>query len=352
MPANRRNTGASIATTLSNPEGPTRFDGSDGDAASTDSRRHMRNSLKDQFKLLRLREEGGGEEQNAIADEQEERGGGLSAPPTSALEADSISPLPSPIPVSPLPQTVNPNLAPGTVAGISASATDAAAPVNWELWQQIVNNGPEALKGANADELNSAIRRGIPQTIRGVIWQVLADSRNPELEDVYRELCARGTDKERERYWSLPSASLNGHPNGSLKEKDSTPSSRSSVHSENSTAATNSTHFPAASISEKETETMVKAQAESEENRKKKAKEDAAALLKLEKAIRRDLGSRTSYSKYFMSQRNQESLFNVCKAYALYDSGVGYAQGMNFIVMPILFNVSIAKISIREWLLT
>ncbi|EAS36111.1 GTPase activating protein [Coccidioides immitis RS] len=331
--SNRRNTGASVSTTLSNPDMLARFDGSDGDAGSTDSRKQLRNSLKDQFKLLRMREEGSGDDQVALADGQEEKGSGMLSTPPSVPDLDTTSPQPSPLP-SPLPSTINPNLAPGTVAGISASATDAAAPVNWELWQQVVNQGLEAFSGTSAEELNLAIRRGIPQTIRGVIWQVLADSRNPDLEDVYRELCTRGTDKERVKHWGTPSpASLNGQTNGGPKEKGSSPSSRSSLHSDNST------QFPAPSISEKETEAMTKAQAELEETRKKKAKEDAAALVKLEKAIRRDLGSRTSYSKYFMSQRNQEALFNVCKAYALYDGGVGYAQGMNFIVMPLLFNM-------------
>lgn len=74
--------------------------------------------------------------------------------------------------------------------------------------------------------------------------------------------------------------------------------------------------------------------------RKKKAKEDAAALQKLEKVIRKDLGARTSYSKYAVAAGLQEGLFGVCKAYALFDEGVGYAQGMNFLVMPLLFNVS------------
>lgn len=74
--------------------------------------------------------------------------------------------------------------------------------------------------------------------------------------------------------------------------------------------------------------------------RKKKVQEDAAALQKLEKAIRRDLGARTSYSKYAAAAGLQDGLFGVCKAYALFDEGVGYAQGMNFLAMPLLFNVS------------
>jgi hypothetical protein len=88
---------------------------------------------------------------------------------------------------------------------------------------------------------------------------------------------------------------------------------------------------------------MAKEQAASEAARLKKAKDEASALSKLEKIIRRDLGARTSYSKYFVSQGSQESLFGLCKAYALYDEAVGYAQGMNFIVMPLLFNVSLSK---------
>jgi hypothetical protein len=63
-------------------------------------------------------------------------------------------------------------------------------------------------------------------------------------------------------------------------------------------------------------------------------------LARLEKAIRRDMGTRTSYSKFASAQGLQDGLFGVCKAYALFDEAVGYAQGMNFIVMPLLFNVS------------
>jgi hypothetical protein len=70
-------------------------------------------------------------------------------------------------------------------------------------------------------------------------------------------------------------------------------------------------------------------------------KQNTAAIVKLEKAIKRDLGARTSYSKYLMAAGLQDGLFGICKAYALYDEAVGYAQGMNFIAMPLLFNVSL-----------
>jgi hypothetical protein len=246
------------------------------------------------------------------------------SPPSIPEEEEHVStpPLASPPTV---PPTVNPNLPPGTVSGLSASATDASAPVDWELWQKLVNDGPQALKGPNSEEINAAIKRGIPQTIRGVIWQILADSRNPELEEVYRDLVARGTDKEKQ--------CTNG-----TGEQESLASSRASVRSENSTAHSNHGSSPSPS-QEIDPEKLAKEQAANEIARKKKAKEDAVALQKLEKAIRRDLGARTSYSRYFVSQGNQEGLFGLCKAYALYDEAVGYAQGMNFIVMPLLFNV-------------
>lgn len=144
-----------------------------------------------------MREEGG-----TISENGEVNGEAAGSPPSipeqSESDAASVPPTVAPA-VSPsnVPPTVNPNLAPGTVSGYSASASDASAPVDWELWQQLVNHGPQAVHSSEA--LNAAIKRGIPQTVRGVIWQVLADSRNPELEEVYRDLAARGTDKEKER---------------------------------------------------------------------------------------------------------------------------------------------------------
>ncbi|KAE8147419.1 putative GTPase activating protein [Aspergillus avenaceus] len=314
---NRRNTTNSISTLSSNPE--------DLDGTSMGSRKPRRNSLRDQFKLLRMRDEGVVSE-NDEASVASGRGSisqsAGSPPPSIPEEGENDS---AAIPAT-SPPTVNPNLAPGTVSGFSTSATDAATPVDWELWQQLVNRGPQALKGTNSEELNAAIKRGIPQTIRGVIWQVLADSRNPELEEVYRELVARGTDKEKPR---TPNGTING-----AGDKESANSSRSSVAS-----VTHSTNGSPSPLHELDPEKPAKEQAVSEAARKKKEKEDIAALQRLEKTIRRDLGARTSYSRYFVSQGNQEGLFGLCKAYALYDEAVGYAQGMNFIAMPLLFNM-------------
>ncbi|KKK26176.1 GTPase activating protein [Aspergillus rambellii] len=330
----RRSTAASISTIGSNPEVAGRSQDGDLDGL----KKPRRNSLKDQFKLLRMREEGlvSEHEEVGLASGRASLAQSAASPPPSIPEEGEDDTTTAPPVVSPAisppgaQSTVNPSLAPGTVSGFSTSATDAATPVDWELWQQLVNHGPQALKGTNSEELNAAIKRGIPQTIRGVIWQVLADSRNPDLEEVYRDLVVRGTDKEKLR--------ANGMANG---EKDSVASSsRSSIRSERSISVTPSNNSASPSPShERDSERLAKEQAASETARKKKAKEDAAALQKLEKAIRRDLGARTSYSRYFVSQGNQEGLFGLCKAYALYDEAVGYAQGMNFIVMPLLFNM-------------
>lgn len=265
-----------------------------------------RNSLKDRFKALRMREEAGIPGMNGDEEKQGDEDG----------DADTVS-IPKP-PPSPLPQSPNRNLAPGTVSGVNAGPSAMTdTPVDWDLWQAVVYEGPAAVARTSAEELNKAIATGIPSAIRGVIWQVLAQSKNEELEIVYRELVARGTDKE-----------INGITNGSTKD------SASSASSVNSEAGSTGGSSP----TDKETDSIKSAAAAAE--RRKKDKEDLAQLQKLEKVIRRDLGARTSYSKYAAAQGLQEGLFGVCKAYALFDEQVGYAQGMNFLIMPLLFNMA------------
>ena len=233
--------------------------------------------------------------------------------------------------------TVNPNLAPGQVQGVAESASDAQAPIDWDFWQTVVNEGPQAVARSSPEELTQAIAGGIPQTIRGVIWQVLASSKNEELELVYHDLLNRGTNIDGKDV-SNPSSATNGAVNGNLKE--SVASSSSSIHSEASTPAT-STNVgvvsPSPSHEAPDPINDAKLQAKLTAERQKKSKDDAAALSKLEKMIKRDMGARTSYSKYAVAAGFQDGLFNVCKAYALFDDAVGYPQGMNFIIMPLLF---------------
>ncbi|KAF2839542.1 RabGAP/TBC [Patellaria atrata CBS 101060] len=239
----------------------------------------------------------------------------------------------SPGPMSPSlgrQTTINPNLAPGTVSGIAAS--ESAGPVDWDLWQSVVYEGPAAVARTSPEELNQAIASGIPQAIRGVVWQVLAQSKNEELEGVYKELVVRGTAKEQSKYNIKPISrhESSSHFGGATKEKESIKSSASSIHSDYSTPATTATNGTTNAANSPPLDAAERA---------KKAREDSAALAKLEKVIKRDLGARTSYSKYVMAAGLQDGLFGVCKAYALFDQEVGYAQGMNFIAMPLLFNM-------------
>ena len=341
-------------------------EGNESDGSATVPRH--RNSLRDRFKLLRMREEAGVQslemmgngsstgEGGALAGligRSTGLGFGIGSPTSVADEKDrglATTPAQSPSlsigPSSSLSPTTDPNLAPGTVSGISAGPSamvDPAAPVDWDLWQSVVYEGPAAVARTSAEELTQAIASGIPSAIRGVVWQVLAQSKNEELESVYRELVARGTEKERkdrDKSASRGSGSVNIVINGNSKDKTHAGSSASSVRSDHSPPSFNgaSSHSPS---QERDAESIAKLQAAMMVERKKRAKEDNAVLQKLEKTIRRDMGSRTSYSKYAAAAGLQEGLFGVCKAYALFDESVGYAQGMNFLVMPLLFNVSL-----------
>ena len=364
--AERRNTMTSVNSVNSNPELMLSKLDEANDSDSSSGAQKQQNSLRDRFKMLRMREEAGiqsleGQESTSpnasggalagLIGRSASVGLGIGSPTSIADEkegglAAAGSPLQSPVAVSPSTMSVgpDPNLAPGTASGMAAGPSamaDPMAPVDWDLWQAVVYEGPSAVARTSAEELSRAIASGIPSAIRGVVWQVLAQSKNEELEGVYRELVIRGTDKDREM-----NANLQGHApsqsiaNGNLKEKPSIASSSSSVHSDHSTPALSATN--GSITQEKDTESVTKLQSAMIAERKKKAQEDKSAIQKLEKVIKRDLGARTSYSKYAVAAGLQDGLFGVCKAYALFDEGVGYAQGMNFLVMPLLFNVKLS----------
>ncbi|KFY01747.1 hypothetical protein O988_02571 [Pseudogymnoascus sp. VKM F-3808] len=327
----RRNTTSSIATTHSNPDLMlNKLE--EGTESPNGARNSSRNSLRDRFKLVRMREEAGitslgeeGEEGTAIDTlvGRASLGQGLASPTGSEDKA---------LPATPNAAAFNPSLAPGTAVGVT-SGPPATEEVDWDLWQNVVYEGPGAVARTSPEELNQAIALGIPSAIRGVVWQVLAQSKNEELESVYRDLLSRGTDQDKDRASISSAGASNTTFSNSGKDKD-TASSASSVHSDLSGSALKSP-----SPTERDPESIAKAQAAAVAERKKKAKDDAASLLKLEKAIKRDLGARTSFSKFAVSAGLQDGLFGVCKAYALFDEGVGYAQGMNFLAMPLLFNL-------------
>ncbi|KAI1368915.1 rab-GTPase-TBC domain-containing protein [Xylaria arbuscula] len=333
----RRNTGSSIATLTSNPEMMlSKLEEEHESTGANGGPRPSRNSLRDRFKMVRLREEAGislqpGEDeqpQSVVANLIPRSTTGIMSP---GIETEGANAQP---PTSPLPPNADINLAPGTVSGVSAGPSAMAdTPVDWDLWQSVVYEGPAAVARTSPEELNRAIATGIPSAIRGVVWQVLAQSKNEDLEMVYRELVSRGTDKDKNRNSNSTATSITSNNLGTDKEPAA--SSASSMKSEQS--GVSGKRLPG--TPPEPSEAALKAQALAALEKKKKEKEDAAALQKLEKIIRRDLGARTSYSKYAAAAGLQDGLFGVCKAYALYDEGVGYAQGMNFLIMPLLFNM-------------
>jgi hypothetical protein len=313
-------------------------------------------SLRDQFKMLRMREEAGiasledpakveGGAMAGLIGRTTSLGVGIGSPTSVIDERDggvSVSPSPVTSPQSQLPPAspIDPKLAPGTVSGVAASASDAATPIDWDFWQSVVNEGPQVVAKTSPEEMSRAIASGIPQTIRGVIWQVLANSKNEDLEAVYKDLLVKGTDKDIRngtQHIQVPSGPLNGN----AKEKETVASSGSSMHSDHSAPATSANLAATSPFTSQETEPTGTARVQTQliAERQTKAKEDAAAISKLEKMIKRDMGSRTSYSKYAVAAGFQDGLFNVCKAYALFDEAVGYPQGLNFIIMPLLFTM-------------
>ncbi|OJT04884.1 GTPase-activating protein GYP5 [Trametes pubescens] len=126
--------------------------------------------------------------------------------------------------------------------------------VDWDFWGQVMNDY-QGFASQHPEQLARAIERGIPKALRGMVWQLMSASKDPELEATYLRL---------------------------LKE--------TSPH---------------------------------------------------EKAIMRDLGRTFPHHAFFTDGHGigQENLFNVLKAYSLYDPQVGYCQGLPFIVAILLLNM-------------
>ncbi|KAF7428674.1 GTPase-activating protein [Pleurotus ostreatus] len=129
--------------------------------------------------------------------------------------------------------------------------------IDWGMyyfWGAVISDYQD-FAAKQPEQLARAIEKGIPGTLRGMMWQLMAASKDPELENTYLKL---------------------------LKET--------------------STH---------------------------------------EKAIIRDLGRTFPHHEFFHDGQGigQENLFNVLKAYSLYDPQVGYCQGLPFVVAILLLNM-------------
>lgn len=125
--------------------------------------------------------------------------------------------------------------------------------IDWDFWALVLQNY-EKVATDSPRELSRAIQNGIPDELRGGVWQLMAASKDPPLENLY------------------------------------------------------------------------------------------SSLLKLEspheKSIQRDLSRTYPKLGYFREGGvGQGCLFDVVKAYSLYDEEVGYTQGLQFIVGPLLLNM-------------
>ncbi|KAF7728413.1 GTPase-activating protein [Apophysomyces ossiformis] len=124
--------------------------------------------------------------------------------------------------------------------------------IDWEFWSKVISDFDGVAK-SEPQVLSYHIQRGIPPSLRGMVWQLLAKSKDTVLEDKYMQL---------------------------LKQE--------SVY---------------------------------------------------EKAIARDMTRTFTYHEYFQRKQGQEALFNVAKAYSLYDPEVGYSQGISCLIGPLLLNM-------------
>ena len=319
--------------------------------------------MKDRFKLLRMQEEAGikltedFETEQPLASDQKENGEVPKERKASSEAAEAARQRAASIEVAPTARpTLDDKLAPGTAVGTSTGpAPDERSPVDWDLWQSVVYEGPAAVSRTSPDEMSHAIALGIPSAIRGVVWQVLAQSQSAELTAIYYDLANRSTEKTASfSELKLKSEELKRQSSGlqsdgapaekSQGKSSAVHSSASSMHSAPSSPSepNGSMTIPPTDVSHEANsmDAHLKVPENAEIEKRRRSEDEADKLQKLDRAIRRDLGARTSYSKFLMSQGLQTGLHGLCKAYALYDEEVGYAQGMNFIAMPILFNVS------------
>ncbi|PWW73888.1 RabGAP/TBC [Tuber magnatum] len=178
--------------------------------------------------------------------------------------------------------------------------------IDWDLWQAVVDDSYK-VAAEKPSELNRAIQAGIPPTLRGTVWQSMAASKSLELESAYLDVIALPGTATAEDARALF---------GSHWLWDPSPSSSQSSSPKLGSAT--SPKLDPAGV-------------------KRPDGFWGKTVAQLEKVITRDLGERTSFGKYKVDQK---ALMGVCKAYALFDPGVGYTQGMTFIATVLLLNMT------------
>ncbi|KAF5386101.1 hypothetical protein D9615_002253 [Tricholomella constricta] len=59
--------------------------------------------------------------------------------------------------------------------------------IDWDFWGAVISDY-QGFASERPEELATAIARGVPDTLRGMMWQHMAASKDPELEDAYLKL--------------------------------------------------------------------------------------------------------------------------------------------------------------------
>lgn len=124
-----------------------------------------------------------------------------------------------------------------------------------DFWEMVIHDFGRVLETQMDDLRQHLTKDGIPSPIRGLMWQIIAKSRDSfDMDTEYREILKRGTSP-------------------------------------------------------------------------------------FEKQIQRDLSRTFPNHPYFMQEAGRQSLYNVAKAYSIFDQEVGYCQGLAFIIGCLLLHV-------------
>jgi hypothetical protein len=67
---------------------------------------------------------------------------------------------------------------------------------DWDFWGQVINDYEKVLK-QNPKKFTRNLEKGIPQPIRGMMWQLMSGSKNEELEELYGALLLRKSRHEK-----------------------------------------------------------------------------------------------------------------------------------------------------------
>ncbi|KAJ3301222.1 GTPase-activating protein [Kappamyces sp. JEL0829] len=140
-----------------------------------------------------------------------------------------------------------------SILGANPSTVDENG-VDWDFWGKVINDYENMIR-IHPRQFQKQLHLGLPEPIRGMMWQLMCNSKNEALEAEYLELLTRNSRNE--------------------------------------------------------------------------------------KIIIRDLARTFPNHAFFKDPQGQgqTSLFNVLKAYSIYDKEIGYCQGLPFVVGPLLLNM-------------